>query len=105
MPVIIATDRAGQVHEVNAETGVSLMENLKFKGSLDIAAICGGSCACATCHVYVAEDWLERLEPADGSEQELVSESLHHRPQSRLSCQIRVSDELDGLRVTLAPED
>ena len=105
MPSIIATDRGGKTHHIKGEAGLSLMLNLKEVGGLDIAAICGGSCACATCHVYVDAGWLERVGPQDMSERELVEDSAHHRSNSRLSCQIEFSAALDGLRVTLAPED
>ena len=105
MVTILATDRAGKLHEIAGETGLSLMQNLKDIGGMDIAAICGGSCACATCHVYIDADWFGRLEPADASEQELVSETIHYKENSRLSCQIPVEDALNGLRLTLAPEE
>jgi 2Fe-2S ferredoxin len=105
MAKIIATDRAGLVHTIEGRAGVSVMINLKTTGRLPIAAICGGTCACATCHVYVDQDWLGKLEPQDPSERELVGDSAYYQPNSRLSCQIEFSDALDGLRVTLAPED
>ncbi|MFV3130439.1 2Fe-2S iron-sulfur cluster-binding protein [Niveispirillum sp. KHB5.9] len=105
MPTIIATDRDGQEHALAAKAGLSLMENLR-DNDLDVAAICGGCCSCATCHVYVDADWLGALDPQAMDERELVQDSAHFRDGvSRLSCQIRVTDRLDGLRVTLAPED
>ena len=70
-----------------------------------VAAICGGMCSCATCHVYVAPEWRERVPAQQSDEWELVSELQHHRDGSRLSCQIRLSEDLNGLRVTLAPEE
>jgi 2Fe-2S ferredoxin len=105
MPVIIVTDRAGVTHEVEAEPGLSVMLNLKDRGGQDIAAICGGMCSCGTCHVHVDAEWLGRLEPQDPSERELIEGSFHYRPNSRLACQIEFTEALDGLRVTLAPED
>ncbi len=105
MPTIIATDREGHDHAIAADTGLSLMENLK-DNDLDVAAICGGCCSCATCHVYVDGEWVTALPPQAPDERELVQDSPHFRDgASRLSCQIRVTDALDGLRVTLAPED
>ena len=70
-----------------------------------MAAVCGGNCSCATCHVYVAEAWLPRLEKQAPDEFELVEFSAHYQPNSRLSCQIEMGDALDGIEVTLAPED
>ncbi|HMN43028.1 MAG TPA: 2Fe-2S iron-sulfur cluster-binding protein [Povalibacter sp.] len=104
MPVVKVTDRQGTEHEVDASTGRSLMETLR---DLDygVAAICGGMCSCATCHVYVAPDWIERLPPAQSDERELVGELAHCQAASRLSCQIQVTDALAGLRVTVAPEE
>ncbi|OYQ36296.1 ferredoxin [Niveispirillum lacus] len=105
MPTIIAIDRAGQEHRLAADTGQSLMQVLR-DNDLDVMAICGGCCSCATCHVYVADDWLTALDPQAPDERELVQDSPHFRAgPSRLSCQIPVTDRLDGLRVTLAPED
>lgn len=105
MAIIKATDRAGNVHEIEAETGISLMLNLRDRGNLDVAAICGGQCSCATCHVYVDEAWMDQVPAQEADERELVSESGHYKSNSRLSCQIEMSDDLDGLVVTLAPED
>jgi 2Fe-2S ferredoxin len=105
MAAIVATDRSGVTHRVEGDISLSVMRNLRDIGGLDIAAICGGCCSCATCHVYVDEEWLPKLDEQDPSEKELVSESLNYRPNSRLSCQIPFTEALDGLRVTLAPED
>ncbi len=81
------------------------METLRDAGIDEIMAICGGGCSCATCHVYVAdEDWA-RLSPASSEEAELLEFSEHPSERSRLSCQIRMSDALDGLHLTIAPED
>lgn len=105
MPTIIAIDRAGQEHRLSADKGRSLMEVLR-DNDLEVMAICGGCCSCATCHVYVEGEWSEALDPQAPDERELVQDSPHFRDgSSRLSCQIRVTDRLDGLRVTLAPED
>jgi ferredoxin, 2Fe-2S len=96
-------DREGVVHEVEARTPGTLMETLR---ELDygVAAICGGMCSCATCHIYVSPRWWERLDPPHGDERELLSALEHRTPTSRLSCQIRLFEALDGLGVTLAPE-
>ena len=88
----------------DAEVGRSLMEVAREHGVPGILADCGGGCACATCHVYVDEQWREAV----GSPDEIESEMLDmvsdlHQPNSRLSCQIKLKSELDGLRVTVAP--
>ncbi|MFX4221312.1 MAG: 2Fe-2S iron-sulfur cluster-binding protein [Thalassobaculum sp.] len=70
---------------------------------LPILAECGGACACATCHVYVDEEWLDKLPPRSEEEEEKLDEAFDVRDNSRLSCQILMSDELDGLHVTIAP--
>jgi len=100
---IIATDRAGAEHIVEGRDGWTLMELLRDAG-LPIAAECGGACACATCHVYVAEDWLDKLPPRSDAETDMLDMALAVEPNSRLSCQITAKPELDGIRVTIAPE-
>lgn len=105
MPKIHAVDRDGTEKVIEGETGMSLMLNLRNIGGLDVAAICGGMCSCATCHVYVDAAWTEKLEEQSPDEFELVEFSEHYRENSRLSCQIEMTDDLDGIRVTLAPED
>lgn len=97
-------DRSGKEHEVEAAAQGSLMEALR---ELDygVAAICGGMCSCATCHVYVAPDWAEKLPAPQDDERDLVSELQYRQEGSRLSCQVNLVRELDGLRLTLAPEE
>ena len=105
MAKIFVTDLSGQEREITGETGITLMENIRDAGFEDLAAICGGCCSCATCHVFVHEDWLGKLATQEEDEYDLVSESESYRPNSRLSCQIEFTDDLDGIRVTIAPED
>lgn len=105
MPKVIVKTRAGEERQIDAESGISLMENLRDNGIDDILAICGGCCACATCHVYVDPAFADRLPPMSEDELDLLSCSSGYTEQSRLSCQIEMSDALDGLRVTVAPED
>lgn len=100
---LIVTDRDGTVHELEALDGWRAMEVIRDYG-LPIKAECGGACACATCHVYVAEKWLPKLFPAREEEIEMLDKAFHVHENSRLSCQILMSDALDGLEVTLAPE-
>ena len=105
MPEIIVTDRDGGVHRVNAREGVSLMETLR---ELDygVAAICGGMCSCATCHVFIAEPWLGGLPAMQGDEREILQELESFRPLgSRLSCQVPVEAGHAGLEVEIAPEE
>jgi len=100
---IIATDRQGKEHMLEGRDGWSVMEILR-DGGLDIAAECGGACACATCHVYVNGDWLEKLPPRSEGETDMLDMALAVEPNSRLSCQIVCSEALDGIKVTIAPE-
>lgn len=103
MSVVIATDRDGTEHRIEAAAGLSLMEILRDAG-LPVEAICGGQCICSTCHVYVDADWAARLDPRGEAEQVMVEDSGHFQEHSRLACQIDFGDALDGIRVTLAPE-
>ena len=103
MPKLIVTDRKGARHELDATVGWSVMEVIR-EHNLPIEAACGGCCACATCHVYVDEAWLGRLEPANSDESMMLDEAFEVRDNSRLSCQIKFQPVLDGLEVTLAPE-
>lgn len=106
MVQIIVTDRGGETRTIEADVGISVMENLRDNGIEDVFAICGGCCSCATCHVYVADDWFDRLPAREEDEQDLVSETEHFRPaNSRLSCQIEMTEALSGLSVTVAPEE
>jgi 2Fe-2S ferredoxin len=99
---IHVTDQTGTRHTLEALEGWRVMEVIRDWG-LDIKAECGGACACATCHVYVAPDWLDKLYPASGEEHDMLDGAFHVESNSRLSCQILMSDALDGLEVTLAP--
>ena len=100
---IRATDRNGKSHELEGRDGWTVMEILR-DGGLDVSAECGGACACATCHVYVAADWYEKLTPPSEAEIDMLDMALAVEPTSRLSCQITCAPELDGLTVTVAPE-
>lgn len=105
MPIVHVTTRAGEERVVEATSGRSLMENLREGGIDEILALCGGNCSCATCHVHVAEEWLNKLPPMSEDEDDLLDSSDDRRADSRLSCQIQVTDALDGLAVTVAQED
>ena len=103
MPTVWLTRRDGTTEQVEARSGRSLMLNIRKPGQ--IQAICGGCASCGTCHVYVAENWTERLPPIQPDEETILAFSDWREPNSRLSCQIKVTDELDGMCVTVAPED
>jgi 2Fe-2S ferredoxin len=104
MPLMRVVDRKGIEHEIEARAGLKVMESLR---ELDygVAAICGGMCSCATCHVYVDPAWVDRLPASMSDERELLSELSHTQDNSRLSCQVEFTAELAGLRVTIAPDE
>ncbi len=104
MPIVRVTDRDGVERDVDAPSGVALMEPLR---DIDdgVAAICGGMCSCATCHVYVDPEWLAKLPPPMSDESDMLGDLLTRRANSRLSCQIMLNDSLSGLKVTIAPEE
>lgn len=102
---LIATNRTGQTRSLAVASGDNLMEVLR-DNDLEIEAVCGGCCACATCHVLVAPQWLAKLPPRGAMETELLSLSDYFdESQSRLSCQLSMRPELDQLQLTVAPED
>ena len=103
MSKIFVTDREGNTHELKAETGLTLMEIIRDAG-LDIEAACGGCCACATCHLYIDKDWKEKLPKIEIEEESMLDQAFHVNNNSRLSCQLEYTDELDGIKLTLAPE-
>ncbi len=104
MPRIAFIDAEGLKREVDAPQGVTLMEVAQQQGIKGILAECGGACACATCHVYVDPAWLSKLEPPEEMEQGMLECAGEPRANSRLSCQIHVTAELDGLEVTVPKE-
>jgi len=99
---IYVTDRDGKEHTLDALEGWRVMEIIKDHG-LDLKAECGGACCCATCHVYVHEDWVDKLYDMRDDEEDMLDEAMEVEDNSRLSCQILMSEELDGLRVRIAP--
>lgn len=103
MPKIIITNRDGKRHEIDADPNFTLMEAIRDKG-FDIEASCGGCCACATCHVYIDEKWKTRVTKLNDDEESMLDLAFDVRDNSRLSCQIELSDELDGLELEIAPE-
>jgi 2Fe-2S ferredoxin len=101
-------DRRGKTHRLDAIDGWRVMEIIRDAGmsdaALDLKAECGGAMACATCHVYVDKDWEKKIFPASPDEKDILADfAFEQRENSRLSCQILMSEALDGLTVTLAP--
>ena len=101
MPKITFIDASGVSHAVEAEVGSTVMETAIRNGVPGIEAECGGACACATCHVYVNETWREIVGGPSPMEEDMLDFGYDVRPNSRLSCQIKVTDTLDGLVVTV----
>jgi 2Fe-2S ferredoxin len=91
----------GTVYDIEARNGTTVMENAVRNAVPGIEAECGGACACATCHVYVDEAWVERTGEPQPMEEDMLDFASDVQPNSRLSCQIRVSDALDGLIVRI----
>ncbi len=105
MVTVTVTDREGGSKDIEAKDGYTLMEAITEAGFDELIAQCGGCCSCATCHVHVDSSWMEKVGPPGEMEDELLDSSEHRQENSRLSCQIDVNPDLDGLRVTIAPED
>jgi 2Fe-2S ferredoxin len=101
MAKITFIGKDGTRYEVEAENGSTVMENAIRNGVPGIEAECGGACACATCHVYVADEWRAATGDPEPMEEDMLDFAYDVRPGSRLSCQIRVTDELDGLMVSV----
>jgi 2Fe-2S ferredoxin len=101
MTKITFIGHGGDVYEVEARDGLSVMEAATKNNVPGIDADCGGACACATCHVYLVEPWLARLDVVSAMEESMLEFANNAEPNSRLSCQIKVSPALDGLTVRL----
>lgn len=105
MSQLHVTNRSGEEHGLSATAGLSVMEILRDAGFDELLALCGGCCSCATCHVYVDSSFLTLLPPLSDDESDLLDSSDHRQPNSRLACQVRFDNALDGLKVRIAPED
>ena len=105
MAELTVIGRDGSEKTVVGRAGWSVMEIIRGAGFDELLALCGGCCSCATCHVYVDEEHAGKLKPVSADEDDLLDSSGVRRATSRLSCQIDFAPELDGLRVTVAPED
>ena len=100
MPKITYIEHTGKSHTINIPKGLSVMEGAIQNNIPGIDADCGGSMACATCHVYVEEKWFNKIPKADDAEIDMIDMAFEPKKNSRLSCQLVVTDELNGLVVT-----
>ena len=105
MPKLIVVTREGEEREIEGDAGLSVMEVIRDAGIDEILALCGGCCSCATCHVHVDPDFAAKLPKMSEDENDLLDSSADRDATSRLSCQIPFTAALDGLKVTIAPED
>lgn len=105
MPQLIVTTREGDTRTLEGGVGLSIMEVIRDGGVDELLALCGGVCSCATCHVHVDPDFAGVLPAMSEDENDLLDSSSHRDATSRLSCQVRMTDALSGLRVKIAPED
>lgn len=105
MPEIVVVDRAGHENTIKAAPDRTLMEVIRDSGFDDLLALCGGCCSCATCHVFIDPEFSERLPEMSGDEYDLLDTSDHRTTMSRLSCQIALTTDMSGMRVTIAPDD
>ena len=102
MPKITYVEHGGKEHVVVVPLGLTVMEGARDNGIPGIEADCGGACACSTCHVYVDPAWTERLPPKDDMEEDMLDFAYEPDPaRSRLTCQLKVTDALDGLKVQM----
>ena len=105
MPTIHVTGRDGEEKAVSVDSGISVMEAIRDNGFDELLALCGGCCSCATCRVHVDPDWKAKLPAMSEDEDDLLESSDHRDEFSRLSCQIELSDDMEGLKVRIAEED
>ncbi|MHA6719622.1 2Fe-2S iron-sulfur cluster-binding protein [Sphingomonas sp. RS6] len=105
MPQLIVVTRDGTERTVTGEAGLSVMEVIRENGFDELLALCGGCCSCATCHVHVDPEFADKLPAMSLDEDDLLDSSAGRDATSRLSCQLKFTDALDGLRVRIAEED
>lgn len=105
MPKLSVINRSGDETTLDISEGVTVMEVIRDHGFDELLAMCGGNCSCATCHVFVDPAWVTATGGPGVDEDDLLDSTEHRTAESRLSCQITMSAALDGLRVTIAPED
>jgi len=105
MPKLTVVNRDGEESTIEVEDGLTIMEAIRDNGFDELLALCGGCCSCATCHIHVEMSDKHQLPEMSDDEDDLLESSDHRNETSRLSCQIPFTDHLDGLKVTIAPED
>lgn len=105
MPKLVVVTREGEESSIDVDNGVTVMEAIRDNGFDELLALCGGCCSCATCHIVVDPAFIDKLPSMGEDEDDLLESSDHRAKTSRLSCQIPFTDDLDGLKVTIAPED
>jgi 2Fe-2S ferredoxin len=105
MAKLIVVTRDGTEHEIEGDTGLTIMENIRDNGFDELLALCGGCCSCATCHVHVEPAFADKLPKLGEDENDLLDSTSDRNATSRLSCQLPFTADLDGIRVTIAQED
>lgn len=105
MPAILVADHSGTERTIEVQEGRTLMEVIRDAGFDEMLALCGGCCSCATCHVHIDPAFLSRAGAISEDENDLLDSSSARDAFSRLSCQVRLTSVLDGMRVTLAQDD
>ncbi len=105
MPNITVVNQSGDEKSVAATVGRTLMETIRDNGFDELLALCGGCCSCATCHVHIDPSFMDKMPKVSEDENDLLDSSDHRTEYSRLSCQIPITEALDGLKVTIAQED
>jgi 2Fe-2S ferredoxin len=105
MPKLVVVNRSGEESTVEVGDGLSVMEAIRDNGFDELLALCGGCCSCATCHIFVDPAFADKLPAMSEDENDLLESSDHRGATSRLSCQVHLTPDLDGLRVIIAPED
>ena len=105
MPKLTVVNRDGEESTIDVEDVLTVMEDIRDNGFDELLALCGGCCSCATCHVHVDEGSMDKLPAMSEDEDDLLESSDHRNETSRLSCQIPFTADLDGVKVTIAPED
>ena len=105
MPKLVVINQAGEERTVEAVVGHSVMETIRDNGFDELLALCGGCCSCATCHVTIDPAFASKLPPMDPNENDLLDGTTTREATSRLSCQIKMTEALEGVTLTIAPED
>ena len=105
MPKLVVINQAGEEKTIDAAVGRTVMEAIRDNGFDELLALCGGCCSCATCHVHIDAAFADALPKMSEDENDLLDSSDHRDAASRLSCQLPITDAMDGMRVTIAAED